>query len=127
MSDSVETSVVNSEHEESFEMQEDSNVKSENEKCKSPTQKSEVEHSKRRRRGRRGKRRKQRKDSSATCENETHEEHEAGESNDWKSDEDLEDSKLGGYMDTVMVRPMNVPKAPENYNTFIMDEHNECS
>ncbi|GBM04801.1 hypothetical protein AVEN_191321-1, partial [Araneus ventricosus] len=91
-----------------------------------PTQKSEVEHSKPRRRGRRGKRRKQRKDSSATCENETHEEHEAGESNDWKSDEDLEDSKLGGYMDTVMVRPINVPKAPENYNTFIMDEHDEC-
>ncbi|CAL1283185.1 unnamed protein product [Larinioides sclopetarius] len=126
MSDSKETSQANSEQEESFEMQEDSNVKSDNEKSESPPQKSGGEHSKPRRRGRRGKKRKQRKDSSAACENEAHEEQEAGESNDWKSDEDLEESKLGGFMDTVMVRPINVPKAPENYNTFIMDEHDEC-
>ncbi|KAF8783355.1 hypothetical protein HNY73_013526 [Argiope bruennichi] len=125
MNDSMETSMVYSKHEENLENEEDPNVKSDNEKCESPSQKSGIEPSKPRRRGRRGKRRKQRKDSSAVCENEAHGEHEAGESNDWKSDEDL-DSKLGSYMDTVMVRPINVPKAPENYNTFIMDEHDEC-
>lgn len=94
------------------------------------------EHAKPKRR-RRGKKRKQRKESAATCEAENHEEcenelhaesdHEnQGEcdSPEWGSDDSL-NCNYDGYSD-VMIRPINVPKAPLNSTQFIMDDHDDC-
>ncbi|GFS43344.1 uncharacterized protein NPIL_292651 [Nephila pilipes] len=117
----MDASEMSSEHDEGGESQ---GVRSDNEKNDPPVLKDESEHAKPRRRCRRGKKRKQRKDSGAICENEAIDEHEAGHSNTWGSDEEL-DCEINAYND-VIVRPINVPKAPENSTQFIIDDHNEC-
>ncbi|XP_035221027.1 uncharacterized protein LOC118193967 [Stegodyphus dumicola] len=94
------------------------------------------EHPKPKRR-RRGKKRKHRKESAATCENENHDECESEqhvedehenhvdcESPTWDSDEDLS-CDINAFTD-VIIRPVNVPKAPKNSTQFIIDDHNEC-
>ncbi|GFX78326.1 uncharacterized protein TNCV_345231 [Trichonephila clavipes] len=117
----MDASEMSSEHDEGVESQ---GIRSDNDKNESPIVKDESELAKPRRRCRRGKRRKQRKDSGAICESEVPEEHEAGHSNTWGSDEEL-DCEINAYND-VIVRPINVPKAPENSTQFIIDDHNEC-
>ncbi|XP_015903161.1 DNA ligase 1 [Parasteatoda tepidariorum] len=94
------------------------------------------EHAKPKRRGRRGKKRKQRKSSNsggAACGGEHHEECNVDHPAEcekhcmsWDSDEEdieVEDFNLFG---DVLIRPTNVPKAPENSTQFIIDDHDEC-
>lgn len=90
------------------------------------------EHAKPRRR-RRGKKRKHKKESAATCEAENPDDCEGElrqhveqdcESPTWDSDENLS-CDVNTFTD-VIIRPVNVPKAPENSTQFIMDDHNDC-
>lgn len=93
------------------------------------------EHAKPRRR-RRGKKRKHKKESAATCEAENHDEceselhaedehnHADCETPSWDSDENLS-CDINTFSD-IIIRPINVPKAPENSTQFIMDDHNDC-
>lgn len=94
------------------------------------------EHAKPRRR-RRGKKRKHKKESAATCETQDHnvcesemhaesehENHVDCESPNWDSEEHLSCDNF--EFTDVIIRPINVPKAPENSTQFIMDDHNDC-
>ncbi|GIY55333.1 uncharacterized protein CDAR_65771 [Caerostris darwini] len=95
----------------------------EDEKMDSSNVKITSEHTKPKRR-RRGKGRKQRKESGAAI-GETHADEKAGETKSWNSDEDLDCESLP-IPQSIIVRPINVPKAPENSTSFIIDDHNEC-
>lgn len=91
------------------------------------------EHAKPRRR-RRGKKRKQKKESAAACgaanpeecESELHVESEHGDcdSPEWVSDENLR--RYYDSFSDVIIRPVDVPKAPLNSTQFIMDDHDDC-
>lgn len=118
---------MSSEQEEGTDHPDEPNANSDVNVDQSPEEKGNGprEHAKPRRR-RRGKKRKQKKDSAAACEAVNPDECEHGDcdSPEWGTDENLT-----GYYDTftdVIIRPVNVPKAPLNSTQFIMDDHDDC-